>query len=464
MKRQVGLALSAPIFAIGAWSVSTQHSEAQQPPNPQAIAQLGKALFFDTELSNPKGMACATCHNPATGYTYPESPTNLATGEVPGAVPSRFGNRKPPTISYARFIPHGPATLDPVRNEYRGGLFWDGRAQDLPTQAGGPLVNPNEMNNIVHNLASPALVVQSVATGHLAAQFRQVFGPSVFQLPTQQVFQLIVQSIATWEQTPEVSPFNSKYDAYLHHQATLTPQEMEGLQLFTGSVNGLPNGPRFIKNAQCSSCHALAPAPGQPDLFTNQTYKNDGIPRNAQNPFYTETNAAANPLGYNPLGINYVDYGLGDYLYPLRGLPSGDLAQGDPLAIDGTFKIPTLRNVDKRPTVAFVKAYGHNGFFKSLKQIVHFYNTRNLTTFAGEVINFAKPNPYLGLKGKPLWPAPEFASPKTLQNPTGTGQGPGSHLGNLGLTDAEENDIVAFLKTLSDGNGGAPPPPPPPGP
>ena len=66
-----------------------------------------------------------------------------------------------------------------------------------------------------------------------------------------------------------------------------------------------------------------------------------------------------------------------------------------------------------------MKSYMHNGVFKSLKQVVHFYNTRNLTTLPGEVINFNNPNPYARLRGKPLWAAPEFPSPVTLQNPSG---------------------------------------------
>ena len=80
--------------------------------------------------------------------------------------------------------------------------------------------------------------------------------------------------------------------------------------------------------------------------------------------------------------------------------------------------MPTLRNVDARPSASFVKAYGHNGYFKSLEEIVHFYNTRDV--------------PGAG------WPAPEYAANMT------------SEVGNLGLTPAEEEAIAAFLKTLTD--------------
>jgi len=88
--------------------------------------------------------------------------------------------------------------------------------------------------------------------------------------------------------------------------------------------------------------------------------------------------------------------------------------------------------VDKRPNDHFVKAYSHNGYFKSLEQIVHFYNTRDVLARC-ESINKPKP-------GVNCWPAPEV--PENVNK---------TELGNLGLTRGEEAAIVAFLKTLSDG-------------
>jgi cytochrome c peroxidase len=194
-------------------------------------------------------------------------------------------------------------------------------------------------------------------------------------------------------------------------------------------------------------------------------YGNIGTPKNPFNPFYVLTDPS-NP-GFNPLGFAYVDFGLGDFLYPQMGLPianmgTGSNGQGDFLAINGLFLTPTTRNSDKRPSPDFVKNYMHNGFFKSLKQVVHFYNTRNLTTVAGEVIDFTQPNPYANLKGTPLWPTPEVPSPVTLTNPTGApplaagatppaGTNGYGQIGNLGLTSSQEDDVVAFLATLTDG-------------
>ena len=426
-------------------------------PTTAQLAQLGKALFGDTTLSNPKGQSCISCHSPQAGWAFPNSSINQQFGPVPGAVAGRFGNRKPPTISYASHLMQGPPALIPQIDAYAGGFFDDGRADSLAAQIPGPLENPNEMNN------TPAGVVSAVATGPSGAVFQQTFGVKITTLSTTEAFNDIVEAIVAFESSEGLSPFSSKYDQYLDHEATLTAQELAGLQLFTGSTTGRPGGPPAAKNATCASCHAVQPTSGEaPDLFTASTFHNTGIPRNPNNPYYAQTSATADPLGYNALGAAYIDYGLGDFLYAQADLPDGNVGkgsngEGDYLKINGAFKTPTLRNVDARPNPTFVKCYGHNGFFKSLPQIVHFYNTRNLTSVPGEVIDFTKANPTAGLKGKPLWPAPENPWASSLVNPSGKlGQ-----IGNLGLTPTDEANLVAFLRTLTDAPPGPPPPPPP---
>ncbi len=450
--------------AIRAIAGPTPH-QVPAPVANAALAQVGKAIFFDTNLSNPPGLACASCHAPAAGFAFPGSTINATLGEVPGAVPGRFGNRKPPTISYAAFSPPGPQ-LNPNIGVYVGGQFWDGRASSLVAQVPFPIFNPNEMNDLTKNVADPSLVVQKIARAPYAKQFRQVFGANVFSLPAAQVMGLVAQAVAAWESTPEVSPFSSKYDAYRAGLVALSPSELNGLRLFTGSMTGRPGGPPAPRNAQCVTCHAIPADPSTgPDLFTAFVYVNDGVPKNPKNPYYAETDARSNPLGYNPLGAAYVDLGLGDFLYPANNLPAGNIGpgsngQGDFLAVNGTFKAPTLRNVDRRPNPGFVKAYMHNGVFKSLEQVVHFYNARNLTTQPGEVIDFTRPNPYAGLRGTPLFAPPEYPSPVTLVNPSGAAAGAGGLVGNLTLSAQDEADLVAFLRTLSDGFGqpGNPPP------
>lgn len=417
---------------------------------------LGKALFFDTTLSSPRGMACATCHAPATGFTFPGSLVNERMGPVPGVVKGRFGNRRPPTVAYAAYLPSGPPVFVQALGGFVGGLFWDGRATDLENQATFPFQNPNEMNNVSHGMGDPAMVVASLQKGRNANLFMQKYGADIFQHPTGEVFTDICTEIAAFEMSPEVSPFTSKYDAYVAGKVKLNEHEMHGLMLATGSTTGRPGGPAY-KSAECVLCHGIPADPTTgPDLWTNACFANIGTPRNPNNPYYKETNSQKNPQGYNAEGENYVDLGLGAILYPqMGGLPPGNIGsgsngQGDYLQVNGTFKAPTLRNLDKRPGSDFVKCYSHNGYFKSIKEIVHFYNTRNLTNL-GEVLDFTQPNPYANVQGKPLWPAPEYPSADTLQNPTGSPNAVTAQIGNLGLSEEEENDIVAFLKTLSDG-------------
>lgn len=313
------------------------------------------------------------------------------------------------------------------------------------------------MNNLVHNVGEPALVVDKVMNGIHAELFREVFGQDIFSHPTDEVFGDIAAAIGAYERTPHVSPYTSKFDGYLLGIADLTPEEFDGLCLFTGSSTGRPSGPPFHKAAQCVACHLIGDYAGDgPNVFSDFTYANIGVPRNENNPFYQQTDACENPVGYNPDGENFVDLGLGGFLYPLNDLPPGNMGPGsneygDFLAINGTFRVPTLRNVDKRPNEKFVKPYMHNGVFKSLKQVVHFYNTRNLTTEPGEIIDFTREDPYANLMGEPLWSPPEMLSLDSIENPTGDTAENGAQVGNLELTDEEEDHIVAFLKTLSDG-------------
>jgi cytochrome c peroxidase len=461
----VGTLMLSQLGAEPAHAQSTPAVEAHPVPWQSAIEVLGRQLFFDTSLSTPAGQACASCHSPETGFRFPDSRVNQIYGVATGAIERRVTNRSAPTIAYASFIPEGPPSAHFTANSrmmpggellFIGGMFWDGHARDLADQATFPFQNPNEMNNLVHDMGSPELVVRKVQYGESSALFRQVFGRDVFDEPTSVVFADICQAIAAYEKTPQVSPFSSKYDAYLLGQATLTAEELDGLRLMTGTWNGQTSGEPYRKNAQCIACHGIEDnlADG-PTLWTFFCYSNIGVPKNRANPFYAQTSPDTNPVGYNPLGAEYIDLGLGEVIYPLNGLPPGNMGPGsnglgDFLAANAAFKAPTLRNVDKRPRRDFVKAYMHNGVFKSLKEVVHFYNTRNLTTVPGEIIDFTLEDPYASLRGQPLWPPPEVFSPQSLLNPTGVAGSDGGQVGNLGLTDEEEDHIVAFLKTLTD--------------
>lgn len=439
---------------------------ADDPPHLSAEAALGKLLFFDATLSNPVGQSCASCHAPAAGFTFPGSQVNQQLGIPPGVVPGRFVSRAAPQVSYAQFNLPGPPHFDSTLGVFRGGQFWDGHAPDLVEQAKLPFVSPNEMNNLTHNIPDPARVVYKVAHGPHAQKFRSVFGAGIFSQPTEVVYHDIAHAIAEYEKSDQVSPFSSKYDAWLAGRAELTPKELNGLRLVSGTWTGRPDGAVWPRFAHCVECHMIPSIPaGGPDIWTLTCYQNIGVPRNPNNPFYTQTDPISNPVGYNPEGEDFVDIGLGEVFYPMIGLPPGNMGVGsnglgDFAGVNGTFKAPSLRNVDLRPHPGFVKAYMHNGVFKSLEQVVHFYNTRNLTTRRGEVIDFTRADPYAGLRGRPLWDPPEYGALDTLLNPEGAlgtepGTGPGgestAQVGNLGITLEEERDIVAFLKTLSDG-------------
>jgi cytochrome c peroxidase len=217
-------------------------------------------------------------------------------------------------------------------------------------------------------------------------------------------------TVAAYEASSEVNQFSSKFDAYRLGLADLSRQEKKGLSLFKGK-------------GKCSRCHSVSGPPHDPPLFTDFSYDNLGVPRNPENPFYTM------PPEFNPLGMDWIDLGLGGFL------ETRDEYQDEADDHYGAQKVPTLRNVDKRPNPEFPKAYAHNGYFKTLEGIVHFYNTRDVKPTC--------PNPFTTEEqalSADCWPEPEM--PLNVND---------SELGDLGLSSEEEVAIVAFLKTLSDG-------------
>ncbi len=319
--------------------------------------KLGKNLFFDNRLSRPEGQACADCHSPGAGFNG-HGDANLTAYE--GAVAGRFGRRSPTAAAYASFSPK--FHYDKAEKMYVGGQFWDGRAATLADQAKGPFLDANEQNN-----PSGKDVVAKVKRSGYAGLFVKVYGPNAFA-NADKAYDLIADAIAAYESSSEVNRFSSRYDWYLKDKARhpLSEQEMRGLALFNGK-------------GKCAECHPSEPGPyDKRPLFTDYTYDNLGIPKNP--------------------GAKGVDLGLGE-------------AVKDPEQ-NGKFKVPTLRNI------AVAASYGHNGYFKTLKEIVQFYNNRDTEK----------------------WPAPEVAANVNKEE-----------MGNLGLTGQEEDDIVAFLSTLTDG-------------
>jgi cytochrome c peroxidase len=419
----------------------------------EEVMLLGKLILYDENLSVNRNEACAFCHMPETGFTGPVSALNATTVSYPGSVRTRFSNRRPQTHTYATFTPvlHYNAS----QGDFVGGAFWDMRAtgirlnSPIAEQAQGPPLNPVEMG-----LSDSTCMVFRVSRSRYRALAEKVWGPQAFAIHwpenvervcsqpgpapasdpqpvhlspvdrglSNTTFDQIAQAIATYEASPDVNSFTSKYDFVTAKRAQFTAAEKMGYELFRSSAT------------HCNECHRDG-GPGEEPLFTDFTASNLGLPANPAVPFYLETSRDKSGYAANPAGATYIDGGVGDFLIRAPQL-SGELnpnAQWTSMApsFEGKFKVPTLRNVDKRPRPDFVKAYMHNGYLKSLKEIVHFYNTRD-----------SLPRCQPGDPGEKVscWPAPEY--PKTVNK---------RQLGNLGLTSEQEDQIVAFLRTLSDG-------------
>lgn len=332
--------------------------------------ELGKKLFFDTDLSTPVGQACSTCHLPETGFANPDSNLPVSRGVHRG----RFGNRNDLPAAYAAYSPR--FGYDEEEELYVGGMFWDGRAADLAEQAKGPFLNVLEMAN-----PDMEAVVDKVRRAEYAGLFRKVFGAKAFADPNK-AYDYIADAIAAYEKSYELNRFDSKYDLYLAGKVALSEQELRGLRAFEDEKKG-----------NCAACHPSEwGEDGKPPLFTDFTYDNLGVPKNPENPFYYL------PKEFNPAGVDFVDLGLGGVL-------------NEPEE-NGKFKVPSLRNI------AITGPYLHNGVFKTLRQVVAFYNTRDVGP----------------------WPEPEV--PANVNK---------NELGNLGLTEQQIDDIVVFLHTLTDG-------------
>jgi cytochrome c peroxidase len=414
MKRNILISVALIGFTVMVFAISSGPLEAQQLTD---VEQLGKSIFFDIGLSINGNQSCADCHAPAAGWTGPLSDINASGAVYEGSILGRFGNRKPPSSAYATPSPILHFVIEKKEALFIGGNFWDGRAtgeklgNPAADQAQGPFLNPLEQA-----LDSPAdvvaLVCASVEYGDL---FKQVWGDKACDpANVNMAYDDIALSIAAYEASPEVNAFTSKYDHTFKGQAKLTKKERRGFALFRGK-------------GKCHRCHI---SNGQQALFTDFTYDNLGVPRNPDNPFYTEP-------AFNPEGFDWVDAGLGGFL-------ATRLSDYAPYADAnlGKQKVPTLRNVGKGSCEdepgnpdCIVKAYAHNGYFKSLKGIVHFYNTRD--------VNPECSNPFTteaDALAQGCWPVPEVAENVNIDE-----------LGDLGLTPEEEDAIVAFLMTLSDG-------------
>ena len=459
-----------------------------QPPilahtGQRANVLLGKVMNFDKNISPFKNRACAFCHMPYAGFSGPIPSVNLTMVAYPGSYAFRAGKRTAQRYTYAPDFP--VLNHNDTQAAFFGGNFWDSRATGYllgspdANQAQGPPVDTQE-----HALPDTACIAFRLESAVYKSFFERIWGDdldikfpanteeicevpggaSVFGTNTMpiklspedraranDVYDHWAQSLDQYEASPDVSAFSSKFDAYLHDPTTnpLSTDEMAGYNLFRGKAN-------------CNSCHldgrSTAPSPTAPasqdtgtaadtrPVFTCFGSANLGLPLNPRDAIYYQNKPDSFGFTANPFGFGFRDLGLGTFLRSGPGSwpsPNDEWTQFAPTS-DGQMQTSSARNValvppqcptTEAPGPYFQKEFFHNGYIKSLKQLVHFYNTRDVYPFA--VTSGHCP---AGKTEKvDCWPMPEV--PNNLD----------MTIGKLGLTDTEENQIVVFLQTLSDG-------------
>jgi cytochrome c peroxidase len=364
--------------------------------------KLGKLIFEDTDLSTPPGQSCASCHAENAGYSDPRTDRGVS----PGIILGRYGLRKSPRIQYDL---SPDFHFNPKSLTFEGGQFRDGRSPNLKDQVKRPILNSLEMNN-----PDQAAVVEKIKHSSIISPlFKQVYGDNSLE-DNDIAYDNMADALATYIKSGYLIKFTSKFDYYTEGKVSLNEDEKRGFELF---------------KKYCTPCHPSDSGPyADRPLFTDFTYHNVGVPSNLgmlgdtsylqyYYPFYYP------PLvpEFNPDGLNFADPGLGGTLekanYPGNGIQGyfGQL---------GKFKVPSLRNVVKSPP------YFHNGALKTLKEVVHFYNTRDTL---GDCQLKVDPHP-----GINCWPRSEWS------------QNNDTSIGHFGLSENDENDIVAFLKILTD--------------
>lgn len=412
---------------------------------------LGKHLFFDT-ISFGDSQSCSSCHVPDVGWTNGDSATNAGQVAVTGARAPAVGNLKPPSNAYARFVPVFKTTGNSF-NSHIGGNLWNGRATgtpgfdptgrnvsktDLAYQKYNKYLGPTAdqahaspfINPLEQALLTEGEVCERVRSTTYAPLYAIAYKGAKFNCSNLAVFTTFARfavALAAYQHSSEVNPFDSKRDRALANDRDgkfplrgFTRQENRGRDLFYGVKSDLnPTG----KNANCAFCHRSGPAAAggtagtdKFERYTNSGYFNIGTPANFE--------------------IPQVNGEVGD----VRTDPGLAFTTRDD-SHKGRHKVPTLRNVDKRRGKRFIKAYTHNGWFKSLESLVHFYNTRDIKTECKEGTTDEQANK------RGCWPAPEFVNNKVVDIPI---PGANAPLGNLGLDKFEEAALVAYLKTLSD--------------
>lgn len=455
-----------------------------------AMRVLGGLLQYDLNMSPFKNRACASCHMPYAAFSGPIPSVNLTMIAYPGSYAYRAAKRTAQRYTYSHTFPD--LNYNATQGAFFGGNFWDSRATGYQLQAPDadqsqwPPLDPLEMEfpdlacvayriskssyvtlweeiwgNDVSSIAWPSDTETICDTPAGAATFNGSTTPvglsAEDRTKAKNVYDHWAQTLSFLERSPEVSPFTSKFDAFLANKYTLTPTEMAGYNLFRGKAGcntchldgrgstqtpgtGSGSTPSTTTGTDTSAAADTTP------VFTCWGSANLGLPKNPRVAMLWETTPDSFGFTPNPGGFTYTDFGLGTFLRSGFGSgpnPNSNWVQYAPKS-DGMMQVMSARDVALTPTQCptteapgpyFQKEFFHNGYIKSLKQLVHFYNTRDVYRYnveSGEC-------PAGTVEKVNCWPAAEVPQNQDMT------------IGNLGLTDEEENQIVAFLETLTDG-------------
>jgi len=268
------------IPALFAQLLPTPNIPQDNPLTEEGIA-LGRKLFFDPILSADNTLACAACHRPQQGFS---DQRQFSIG-IDGIAGTR--NSMP---------------LQNLAFNSSNTFNWNGSANSLEAQGLEPVTNPIEMHNTWANAAS-----EIEAREDYRLLFEQAFGTSSIDST------LVTKAMAQFIRT--LISGDSKFDRYLQEEATLTPNELNGFNVFMDESRG-----------DCFHCHG-----------------------NPNNPLWTD-----NIFHNNGLDAVITDRGRGD-------------VTGDPRDF-GLFKSPSLRNL------AFTAPYMHDGRFATLEEVIDHYS------------------------------------------------------------------------------------------
>jgi cytochrome c peroxidase len=331
-------------------------AEADAQRDQAALAAVGRELFSDESLSNPRGLSCMGCHQPEAAFSD-------ARRVSPGAVPGRQGTRNAPSLMYAALIPNFDQEdlLDDEGNQewvWQGGMFHDGSARTLHEQVKRPLFNPDEMN-LAGESELAARLRQSAYAGRLKGDLTDDDWADDAKV-AHRAYRALVEFL----KEPMFRPFDARIDAFLAgDESALNEQEARGLEVFKNQ-------------GKCADCHFLHATSWPRPLLSDFGYDNLGVPSRGQ-----------------------PDPGLGGHTRADHEI--------------GQFRAPGLRNI------ALTAPYFHNGSVATLREVMEFYNRRDV-----------EPE---------RWGATDY--PETVNR---------DDLGDLKLTDQQIEDLTALMDAFTD--------------